>query len=351
MCSTLGRWLRRSSAYFLICYSIIAQADDDRLFAEHELLQITISAPFSSIMRNRNDEEYVPGRLIYREHGRDPIEFDIGLRARGNFRRQADLCPFAPLRVNFVKSQTKNTLFEHQDKLKLVTHCRREESYEQSVVSEYLVYRVFNVLTDVSFRARLLRVVYVDTGRKTREIETFAFFIEHKDRLAQRKQLAASETRKVGIIQMPPEYTNLTALFHYFIGNTDFSHIAPEPDGNCCHNHALFTNDRGRYYSVPYDFDMSGFVKAPHGVPNSKKSRLRHVRQRRYQGWCVNNEHLPASVELLVAKREDIYELIRAQEQLADYKRKSLLKFLDDFYESTNTPRKVEKKLVRDCEE
>ena len=350
MCLARRRWMRLSPVCLLIGSSVVAQAAGDPLFAGHELLQITISAPFSSIMRNRSDEEFVPGTLSYSEPGRDPVVFDIGLRPRGNFRLRADLCDFAPLSVNFVKSQTANTLFENQDKLKLVTHCQYNDTYEQSVVSEYLVYRVFNVLTDVSFRARLLRVVYVDTGRENREIEAFAFFIEHKDRLAQRQQLATVETRRVGISQMPPAYANLTSVFHFFIGNTDFSHIAPEPDGNCCHNHSLFANDAGVRYSVPYDFDMSGFVKAPYSFP-SQKSRLRHVRQRRYQGWCVNNDHLAASVALMVEKRAEINDLIRAQQELKEYKRKSLMKFLDDFYKDVETPRKVEKKLIRDCRE
>jgi hypothetical protein len=60
--------------------------------------------------------------------------------------------------------------------LKLGTHCRDQGDYPQYVVREYPVYRMFNVLTPRSFRARLADVKYVDAAsRKTIETRTGLF--------------------------------------------------------------------------------------------------------------------------------------------------------------------------------
>jgi len=269
----------------------------DLLFIDDDIIEVRIEAPFRTIMRNRSTDEETPAIFQYSDSNGDTLQFDIGLRTRGHFRQQPDICDFTPLRLNFKKSETKGTLLDHQDKLKLVTHCKSSSPrYRQYVLSEYLVYKIFNLMTDVSFRVRLLRVTYVDTARDNREKVSLAFLIEHRDRLAKRIDSAVIETSRVSFPDLDPDYTNLASVFHYFIGNTDFSPIATAIDKNCCHNHSLFGNEGEKIYSVPYDFDMTGFVNAPHARPNPR-FKLRNVRDRRYRGRCFNNSHIPASVE------------------------------------------------------
>jgi hypothetical protein len=124
------------------------------LFEGDEILTVTITAPFEEIIDTRSLEEELPGTFVYRDSASgEDVSLDIKIRARGKFRRQKENCAFPPLRLNFRKSNT--TLFANSDKLKLVTHCRsRSNSYEQTVYKEYLAYRILNVLTDWSFRAR-----------------------------------------------------------------------------------------------------------------------------------------------------------------------------------------------------
>ena len=150
------------------------------LFADHEIVAITITAPFDEIMSSRSLEDELQGTLVYSDaaSGQD-VTLDIGIRARGKFRRQKDICTFAPLRLNFRK--TKGTLFAKSDKMKLVTHCRqRSSSYEQAVVKEYIAYRILNTVTDWSFRARLLRARYVESSSGKEIADTFAVLIEHR---------------------------------------------------------------------------------------------------------------------------------------------------------------------------
>jgi hypothetical protein len=103
-----------------------------------------------------------------------------------------------------------------------------------------------------------------------------------------------------------------------------------------------------KIYSVPYDFDMTGFVNAPHARPNPR-FKLRNVRDRRYRGRCFNNSRIPLSVERFFDRREEIYSLINRQNLMTDATRKSMLRFVDDFYKSLNSLKKITKELNKDC--
>ena len=339
--------------YLLAFFSLsgVASADvgDDPLFNDDAIVEVRLAAPLQTIMRERPNDEDTAAVLQYVDPDGNNVRLDVGLRTRGRFRRRPEICDFTPLRLNFKKSETAGTLFENQDKLKLVTHCdSNSPQYDQFVLNEYLVYRTLNLLTDLGFRVRLLRVTYVDTARDGRENVRLGFLIEHRDRMSKRIGVPTLKTRMVTFPDLDPRYTNLASVFHYFIGNTDYSPVATAPGEDCCHNHALFGREGEPIYSVPYDFDMSGFVNAPHAAPNPRFG-LRSVRQRLYRGRCVNNAYLPASVGRFIEKRSEIYALINGQELLTKSSRKALLKFVDRFYSSLDSPQKIDKKLTKKC--
>ena len=229
-----------------------------------------------------------------------------------------------------------------------MTHCQDAIEYQNNVVREYLAYRVFNILTAKSFRVRVLRITYVDTGKKNRETVSYGFLIEPKDQLVQRVGVPTVELERVFVPDLKPAFTNLTSLFHYFLGNTDFSQIYSETGDTCCHNQVLFSNANGSYFSIPYDFDMSDFVGAEHSSPSSRFSASK-PRRRLHRGWCANNAQLPASVDIFNEKRGEIDELINTTELLSKVKRKSLLRFIDKFYKSVESAKEIEKNIVKNC--
>lgn len=321
----------------------------DPIFADHSTLDVTISAPFTSIFDDRSIDKETSGKLKFANSEGEIVEFDVAIRSRGLFRRQADICRFPPLRLNFKKSQTKDTLFDKQDKVKIVTHCQnRSVRYEQTVVTEYLAYRILNYLTDTSFRVRLLRVTYVDTDKKNKEVEKFAVLIEHKDRLAKRIDEPALHVEEINIRHLQPAFTNLVSLFQYLIGNTDHSPIKGPSGEPCCHNYVPFGIEGQTIYSVPYDFDMSGFVYAPHAKP-SPQFRIRSVTSRVYRGRCVNNALVPASLVRFQEQRDRIFALLREQPSLTDRTRKRVISYVEKFYKIIDNPKSVAKQLVKEC--
>src|SRR4051812_19892848 len=67
------------------------------------------------------------------------------VRTRGIWRQHN--CEFPPLRLNFKAEDVKNTIFKGLDKPKLVNYCKDYDDYDDYMLSEYQLYRVYNVLT------------------------------------------------------------------------------------------------------------------------------------------------------------------------------------------------------------
>ena len=337
-------------ALFLTPYAAPAKdiKDFDPLFLSNDTLEVEIEGPFAMLARERSDEEETEGKFRYTAADGTPVEFDIQIRARGNWRRNPDICKFPPLRINFKKSQTDDTLFDKQDKLKLVTHCENNsDRYNQAVVSEYLAYRIFNILSDASYRVRLLKMKYVYTDRDT-TIDTYGVFIEHDDRLGKRINGEPVETERVPVESIKPVDLNVASVFQYFVGNTDFSPKATAPNEECCHNQSLFTSEDGPYFTIPYDFDQSGIVDAQHAAPNPRFG-IRTVKVRLYRGRCVNNELLPETFQLYRDSRDDIEALVTNQAELDSGTRRSMLKYIESFYDTINNPKRVQARIVDKC--
>ena len=92
------------------------------------------------------------------------VSYPITLTSRGITRQTTDICDFPPLRVDFTAPAPTGSLFEHQKNLKLVTHCRRDAAFQQKLLLEYSAYRLFNLMTPQSFRARLANIDYLDAA-------------------------------------------------------------------------------------------------------------------------------------------------------------------------------------------
>lgn len=323
-------------------------ADYDPLFQSHELLELEIVGPITTLTRKRPDDEDLPATANWTEGDGRNIEVSVGLRTRGNYRRDKKNCSFPPVRLNFRTSELDGTVFEKQDKLKLVTHCQdRSDRYEQTVVREYLVYRMLNALTDLSYQARLARITYTDTESK-RHRTTYAILIEHKERFSKRTDLPIVEIPRAAPSELNPAYTNLISMFQYFVANVDFSPIAGAEGENCCHNVNLFGHVGSDLYTVAYDFDITGMVNAPHATPNPRFG-LRNVRQRLYRGRCWNNQHIAASIQTFIAAKTALFALVDEEEQLSKSTRKTMNYYVNAFFKIVEDPKAVDKRIIRRC--
>jgi hypothetical protein len=319
------------------------------LFVNQETLEVRIEAPLTTLMRKRDDTEYLDGTLQYTDASGNEQALDLKLRARGKYRKQKRTCDLPPIRLNFRKKQVMGTEFAGQDKLKLVTHCEdRGTRYEQNVLKEYLAYKFLNALTPVSFGARLMHVDYVDSDRGGSTETRYAFLIEDEDLLAARIGAEVVKTPQLSYARLDGRYANLVAVFEYMIGNTDFSMVVGARNGDCCHNTVPFSGGAESYYVIPYDFDFAGLVNAPYAKPNPKLP-IKSVRTRLYRGLCMHNGYLDETLQQFRDKRAEFREMVSSLEGLEDKERGKALDYVEGFYRAIEDESSIGRFLVRRC--
>ena len=319
------------------------------LFTGDSVLEVTIDAPLTALMDVRPDKAYLDGSFTFTDIDGTPRKVGLKLRTRGNYRRAREHCDFAPIRLNFQKDEVAGTLFEGQDKLKLVTHCQNNEpSYQNLVMREYLAYRLLHELTPKSFAVRLMRINYLNTeDRKTRT--RYGFVIEDEDAVAKRNGM---EMANVGLLTnqyLEPRQTSLIHVFQYMIGNTEYSVLRPEPGKDCCHNADLMApKGQSLYTPLAYDFDFSGLVNAPYAQPNPRY-KLPNVRTRLFRGSCEYDEQLEATLQYFQEKKDALYAVIDRTEPLTRLTRSAVTRYIDSFYERIESRADVEKWLIGKC--
>lgn len=324
-------------------------AAQDPLFESNETLKIRITAPLREMARDRDPEpKYRPATLEYIEADGSAAELAVRLRPRGKSRRTADYCQFPPLRLNLPRDAVKDTMFDGQRNLKLVTHCRTAKRHDSFIQREYLAYRMLNQVTDASFRVRPLEVEWVDADRPGASERRFGFVIEHKRRMARRVGLKEATVERLQPEQLESAHASLMDVFQYMIGNTDWSFISPWGDEACCHNTTLLSNADGSYRPMPFDFDVTGFVNPPYAVVDGSLS-INSVRQRLFRGFCRTDDSHAQAVVQMQAARAAIFEVLQNETELDDRNRNSALKYIEDFYKILDDPRQLERRVLGAC--
>ena len=324
--------------------TVSQEFDKSPLFETEDPLELTLEADLRPVLNDTGeDRPYRPARLWYRDEQGDTLSFDIGVKTRGYYRRIKLDCNVPPLRLNFKKKAVSNTAFAGQDKLKLVTHCRDKDSaFQQFTLKEYLIYKAYNLITDNSFLARMVKITYVDTTGKRKQMTKYGFLIEDEDQLAER---LGGRILKTGLIHQEAtnkEQATVLAIFQYMIGNTDWS--VPVH-----HNiKFVFVDPMLPPLTVPYDFDFAGLINAPYAKPDPRL-RINSVRERLYRGYCRTEEEFKTALVPFNEQKEAIYALFSDFEYLDENRKSRSLKYLDEFYESINKPRGIKRAFLSTC--
>jgi hypothetical protein len=320
--------------------SASAEREIPALFTSHDLIEFTIETDHGDLRGDRTQEsEYRPAILrLTDEEGMDRA-IDIRVRTRGNFRLQN--CRFPPIRVNFPRNSMGGTVFDGQNGIKLVSHCRDRDDEEQNLLEEYLVYRTYNLLTDESFRVRLARVTYADGADDDDPVVRYAFFIEEAEAMAERLGGALMDLNQAHPASLGAEEAVRVSVFEYMVGNTDWSMVR-------FHNVELIQTPELRYIPVPYDFDWTGFVSARYARPDERLG-IRNVRQRIYRGFCRPSFDFSTVYDRFMEIRSDLEALYTGQEGLEEDNGRDAVEYIDDFYEDIESPERADDRLLDDC--
>ncbi|HUL82828.1 MAG TPA: hypothetical protein VL131_11825 [Gammaproteobacteria bacterium] len=325
----------------------VALSAENGLFASTEPLVIRIEAPFSTIVNSRKKPEYQDAVLKFQDANG---ERSVGLRLRVRGHSRVEACDFPPLLLNFKTNELVGTLFEGEDKLKLTTHCMAISSHDQLIRLEYLSYRVLNLLTETSLRARPVTVTYYDTQRmRVVAAERMGFFVEDDERFAERKGLQPVDVVSIDRGRYDRDSLALVDMFEYFIGNTDWSALLGPKGSHCCHNVLPFQRGDGVLVPVPYDFDSSGIVNAPYALPD-QRLRIAAVRQRLYRGpRCQPTADLEAQFAKFDAARPQLLELFSVSSGLDKSTAAGATSYVQEFFAVRADPKKVERAFFTGC--
>lgn len=311
------------------------------LFEDDDILDVTLEGPVSKAINDTEHRREYPFSLAV-----DGARLDVAVRVRGISRAQ--VCQFPPLRLNFSSGDPSATVFSGQRRLKLVTHCKKTASYEQNVLEEYAAYRIFNVMSEVSFRVRLLRVRYIDTNKPDEDaLLRYAFFIESKKALAERNQGTLIEPRRVTKNYLDDTHSGLAYIFQYLIGNTDWGLVRAIDAEICCHN-GVIVDIEGRHFYVPYDFDRAGLINARYAKPDPTL-RLRRVTQRRYRGYCMADDALRDALRAVVGHRDTILGIMTALGAMTGYDLEQSSQYVRSFFERAADEEKLLREFEKRC--
>ncbi len=324
-------------------------AESDLLFQSTERLEVTITAPFGRIDKERDKEIEYAGVLSYVDSAGATINLDVELAVRGNYRLIKSNCRYSQLWVDLKRGQLEGTLFANQNRLKLVVQCGRQNRYADYLVREQQVYTMFSEISDYDFGTRLLNVTYVDNEDEDDVRTHVAFFIEHQNRLADRFGMDKVESNGISRTELNARQGVLVSLFMFLIGNTDYSIIRGPENEACCHNSKLLVNADGEYFPIPYDFDASGFVDASYAPEPRPDFNLRSNRSRLYRGFCVPDDILSAAIKTYQDAKEGLNTIIGDTTYIGVRAVNRTIKFVDSFYEVINNPRKLQREIVRGC--
>ena len=312
-------------------------SQDFGLFKNEEILDLSLRFDITKYQRKKPKDEYMKAILTYHINKQDSINKEIKLKSRGEMRN--GYCSFPPIRLNFKKADFQKADMKKIENIKLVTHC--QSGNEEYLFKEYLIYKLYNVLTDNSFRVRLVKIEYINTAKKSKPVQTYAFFIEPIEMLAER--INAVEVNSVNLTQkdIVPEMMDRVAIFNYMIGNTDWS--VPNQ-----HNSKILSplglNLTGQGLIVPYDFDYSGLVDADYAIPYEPLG-LSSIRDRRYVGICRTEATFSKALKEFTGKKEAFYKVIKDFPLLDEKEKTKMIRYLDSFYEGNDTVNN----LLKEC--
>ena len=333
------------------------------LFEKQDPLHLTLKFDVKTFQRTRADEEYHPAEMTCmtvgnpgrssggsatigsssggsaatgfstmdtsgdHSSGSDTfrVTHPVRVKARGIYRMNN--CYIPPFWLNIRYSGFEAEELEGIRRMKMVTRCRSAREYEDYVLREYLVYKLYNLVTPYSFRVRLVRLKFIDTGRKNKETEEWAFLIEPEEMMARRLYAQSVKSDDLTTRIVNRDVMDLLAMFQYMIGNGDYS-VAGR------HNLKILTSNDGSpvgFIPVPYDFDYTGIVNTGYAIPGEGLG-IEHVRERYFLGPCRGRVLHEMAIEELQSLHDEIVEMILGFEYMDENEKVDMVAYLQEFF-------------------
>lgn len=290
-----------------------------------EVLHLTLETDLSTLRANRQNISSHEAKISFKDVQGNEQRWDLKVELRGAFRR-IKCTDVPPLKLNFKKSALKEAGLAKYDDLKLVPQCLSDQmAAKEALLKEYLAYKLYNEMSDYSFRVQLLRITYIDTATGEKD-KQWAFLIEDTAQLRARLEADKMEDAfNLPVDSFHLSQARIVAVFEYMIGNADWSF-------NNVRN-VKFLKKKGKVIPVPYDFDFSGMVNATYAVPNTNVGQMK-IEDRVYLGFENDPGQLHSVVYHLAGKKEKIEKIVMDFKPLSYGSRLEVISYLESFFEA-----------------
>ena len=327
-------------AFSLLTGSLYAQSktdnaiDSKRFFLDETPVIAKLTTDMGTLLSKKMKGDYVKAMFSCKLPDGSEVNEQIRIHTRGIFRR--NYCFMPPLKLNF-HNPTSPRLYP-LNSLKLTCGCKKTAYYDQLILKEYLVYKMYNLITDKSFRVRLVWLTIEDENQKKKPMTQYAFFTEDIGSMAKRNYCKAMISVKANTEETDREQMTIVAVFQYMIGNTDWA--VPVN-----HNIRLISSredSTSNPFVVAYDFDCSGLVNAEYASPDPLLG-TETVLERVYRGFPRKMTELEPVIKNFTDQKEKIYSLVKKFDLLSSRNREEMIDYLDQFYRQIS-----DRKMVRD---
>ncbi len=300
-----------------------------------EIAEMRLLTDIENLKEERQKRAYQPALLTFSTKG-VPFIQEVKVRARGKFRCM--ICDIPPLKLKFSKKMLREAGFAKFNKLKLVVPCQNAKFYQQIIFKEYLVYRMYNLLTEKSLRVYLTKIELQNEETTGKPLTFHGFLIEAKEELSARLNATTFDTLNIKPTDLSQLDYNRFQVFQFMIGNTDWI-IATS------HNLEVIQTDDKSLIPVPYDFDFSGMVASDYATPHPF-TPLKSVQERFFMGNGKSPLELEQTFTIFREKRTALFDLIKTFDGLGKKEKKKMTAFLEAFYDIIDDPQKVRKYFI-----
>ena len=329
---------------FLILFSIEQSYGQETkiLFQSDSILKLTIKLHLNELIHDLEIRDEYEAILSYVDDNNIESIHDIKLKVRGKSRSEVDICKFPPLEINFKKNKTKNTLFEGQNKLKLVTHCNYGTEFRRYVIEEYLIYKMYQIVSAYSHSVRLCEITYVDLDQNKKPFTKIGFLIEQIKDVAKRNNMVIYRDSIPHQDFCNRKELDKLTVFQYMIGNLDW-------EIKLRHNIKLIApEERDFPIAVPYDFDYSGIINTSYAA-TPEELGLQSTKTRLFRGFCRFNDGYKITLDYYQQIKPDLFNLVSTSDYLNERNKNAFEYYLESFYEILDNPKKVNQKITTAC--
>ena len=314
----------------------------ENIFQGETLINLNLYANFDSIIEDASVLRSVvrPARLQVISKSDTSNIFPVQIDTRGNFRMKPENCNFPPLKLSFLKEKDGRSIFIKNSSVKLVSQCQLFKSdYEEYLLQEYLIYKIFSCLSEYSFKVRLLKISYINEGFLFDTLTRYSFALEPPKEMARRYHAKRVNSNNISIDEIDFWQYKLVCFFEYMIMNNDWSTAI-------CHNIELIQTIKDKPpFPVPFDFDWSGIIRVPYSVPSASGSMILQP-ERSFKGDFKTRRQVKDMVHYFNSKRGEIYSLVSGFTELESSYRVSFIKTLDDYFNILNSYFTFNQKII-----